>query len=100
MALVQAQALACGCPVVATREAGAEDLFDDGVEGFIVPARDPGAIAERLVRLATEPGLLDRMSAAAAARIGSIGGWDAYGLRILDIYRELLARPRAAAAGA
>ena len=100
MALVQAQALACGCPVVATREAGAEDLFDDGVEGFIVPARDPGAIAERLVRLATEPGLLDRMSAAAAARIGSIGSWDAYGLRILDIYRELLARPRAAAAGA
>ena len=36
LALVQAQALACGCPVIGTVNSGAEDLFTDGVEGFIV----------------------------------------------------------------
>ena len=43
MALVQGQAMACGCPVIATTNTGAEDLFTDGVEGFIVPIRDPDA---------------------------------------------------------
>ena len=40
LALVQAQALACGCPVIGTRHTGAEDLFSDGNEGFIVPIRN------------------------------------------------------------
>ena len=38
--LVLAQALACGCPVIGTRHTGAEDLFSDGNEGFIVPIRN------------------------------------------------------------
>ena len=53
LALVQAQALACGCPVIGTWNTGAADLFSDGVEGFIVPPRDPKAIAERLRQLLT-----------------------------------------------
>ena len=41
LALVQGQAMACGCPVIASTNTGAEDLFTDGVEGFVVPIRDP-----------------------------------------------------------
>ncbi len=48
MALVMAQAMACGCPVIATEATGAEDLFTDGVEGFIVPDRDAAALALRM----------------------------------------------------
>ena len=46
LALVQAQAMACGCPVVCSTNTGGEDLFTDGVEGFIVPIRDPIALAD------------------------------------------------------
>ena len=46
--LVQAQAMACGVPVIATTNTGAEDLFTDGVEGFIVPIRDVAALRERI----------------------------------------------------
>jgi glycosyltransferase involved in cell wall biosynthesis len=52
LAMVQAQAMACGCPVIGTTNTGAADLFIDEVEGFIVPPRDPRAIAERLQLLA------------------------------------------------
>jgi glycosyltransferase involved in cell wall biosynthesis len=71
--------MACGCPVVATVATGAEDLFSDGVEGFIVPDRDTAALAGRLQQLADDPALRERMSAAALARVAHLGGWDRYG---------------------
>jgi glycosyltransferase involved in cell wall biosynthesis len=79
LALVQAQAMACECPVIATQATGAEDLFTDGVEGFIVPDRDVDALAERLQRLADDSALQRRMATAALARVRMIGGWDDYG---------------------
>lgn len=79
LAVVQAQAMACGLPVIATTNTGAEDLFTDGVEGFIVPIRSPEAIREKVLYLYQNQSLQDQMSQAALKRVKSIGGWDAYG---------------------
>jgi alpha-maltose-1-phosphate synthase len=88
LALVQAQAMACGCPVIATTATGAEDLFTDGVEGFIVPDRDVDGLAAGMQRLIDEPGLQERLSVAALERVQTIGGWRAYG----DKWEALLYR--------
>jgi glycosyltransferase involved in cell wall biosynthesis len=79
LALVQGQALACGCPVLATPNTGSEDLFSDEVEGFIVAERDVHAMAERLERLAGDRELQERMRQAALDRVKHLGGWSAYG---------------------
>jgi len=79
LALVQGQALACGCPVLATPNTGSEDLFHDEVEGFIVPPRDVDALVDRMQRLADEPELQQRMRAAALAQVRNLGGWTTYG---------------------
>jgi alpha-maltose-1-phosphate synthase len=79
LALVQGQALACGCPVICSTNTGGEDLFTDGVEGFIVPIRDVGALTERMQQLADDPALQSRMSEAALRRVQSLGGWSDYG---------------------
>jgi alpha-maltose-1-phosphate synthase len=86
MALVQGQALACGCPVIATTASGAADLLTDGVEGFIVPVRNPEALCDRMRVLAEDPALQQRMSEAALQRVRSLGGWQRYG----DLWEELL----------
>jgi alpha-maltose-1-phosphate synthase len=86
MALVQGQALACGCPVIATTNTGAADLFTDGIEGFIVPIRDPDALLDRMQRLADDPALQQRMSEAALLRVRSLGGWQRFG----DLWEHLL----------
>ena len=52
-----AQAMACGCPVIATSATGAEDLFADNEAGFIVRPRDTAALADRLQQLADDPAL-------------------------------------------
>lgn len=89
LALVQVQAMACGCPVIGTTNSGAEDLLHDGVEGFVTPIRDSTAIAERLQHLADDPEFRGRMSQACLARVQSFGGWDQYGERITSLFAEL-----------
>ncbi len=89
LALVQGEAMACGCPVLATPNTGSEDLFTDGVEGFIVPPRDPQALADRLQQLADDPTLQQRMSAAALERVQHLGGWDDYGDRWAQLLLEV-----------
>jgi starch synthase len=79
LALVLAEALACGCPVIASTNTGAGDLFTDGREGFIVGIRDADALADRMQRLADDPALQHRMRLAGMERVQSLGGWDAYG---------------------
>jgi glycosyltransferase involved in cell wall biosynthesis len=74
-ALVTYEALACGLPCIVTRETGS--VVRDGVDGFIVPARDAAAIRDRLVLLFRDPDLRSRMSAAAAER-GRQFTWDRY----------------------
>jgi glycosyltransferase involved in cell wall biosynthesis len=48
-AFVVAEALACGLPVITTRNTGASDLVQAGVNGQVVPIRDPAAIAEAVL---------------------------------------------------
>lgn len=91
LAMVQAQALACGCPVISSMNTGAADLFTDGVEGFIVPVRDSEAIAGRLQALAADPQLQAGMRAAALRRVESLGGWNEYGDAAYRVYTEALA---------
>jgi starch synthase len=86
LALVQGQAMACGCPVIASTNTGSQDLYTDGIEGFIVPIRDPGALTQRMQQLAEDPDLRQRMSEAALVRVKSLGGWKDYG----DQWEKLL----------
>lgn len=92
LALVQAQALACGCPVIGTHHSGGEDLFVDGEEGFIVPIRDVDALTARMQALADDPDRREMMSAAALRRVRSLGGWSLYGGRVAALMEELTGR--------
>ena len=94
LALVQAQAMACGIPVIATTNTGAEDLFTSGVEGFIVPPRDSAAIRSKIEWMIDHPDEREEMGRKALERVKSIGGWDAYGTRAVEIYRTVIARYR------
>ncbi len=77
--MVMGQAMACGCPVIASTNTGAENLYTDGVEGFIVPIRDPDALALRLQQMADDRDLQRRMREASLEKVKSLGGWNDYG---------------------
>lgn len=87
--MVQAQAMACGCPVIASEHTGAADLFTDGAEGFVVPIRSPETLAERLQELADDPARREAMGRASLGRVQSLGGWRDYGKRMAKVLKEL-----------
>jgi alpha-maltose-1-phosphate synthase len=93
LALVQGQAMACGCPVLATTATGAEDLFTDGQQGFIVPDRDVDALTERMQQIADDPALQRRLSEAALLRVKTLGGWDHYGKTWDRLLHQLTGKP-------
>jgi starch synthase len=93
LALVQGQAMACGCPVLATTATGAEDLFTDGQQGFIVPDRDVDALTQRMQQIADDSTLQRRLSEAAIFRVKTLGGWDQYGETWDRLLHHLTGKP-------
>jgi glycosyltransferase involved in cell wall biosynthesis len=81
-ALVQQEAMACGLPLIVTRNAGGEDLVVEGETGFLVPAGSPSAIAEKIEWFLQNRARLPGMSVAARAKAAELT-WRAYGERIL-----------------
>lgn len=65
-ATVVYEALAAGLPVITTPNTGS--VVRDGIDGFVVPIRDPDAITEKLGHLAGNTALRQAMSANANAR--------------------------------
>jgi L-malate glycosyltransferase len=49
------EGMAMGKPVVATRSGGPDDIVVDGDTGYLVPLKDPQALAEALIKLWREP---------------------------------------------
>ena len=62
-------AMACGKPIVATRAGGIPEVVVDGETGFLVPPRDPHAMADAIVRLLQDPALRERMGTAGLKRV-------------------------------
>lgn len=49
------EAMATGLPVVVSRIGGTPDMVEDGVDSYLTPQQDAGAIADAIRRLATDP---------------------------------------------
>lgn len=86
MALLEA--MAYGMAVVATEVGGIPEVVEDGVEGLLVPAEDPAALAAALNRLATDPPLRTRLATAARARAERLDAVEVAG-RLETLYARL-----------
>lgn len=85
-ALVTYEALACGLPVITTFESGS--VVEDGEEGYIIPARNGVAIADRIKYLYDNAAIRRQMAIKARARAEKYS-WERYGLRLTDSYKKI-----------
>jgi glycosyltransferase involved in cell wall biosynthesis len=89
------EAMACGRPVVVTESGGTREAVDDGVEGFVVPARDTGRLVEALRTLWRDPPMRRRMGTAGRARVEAEFTLARQAELFGDFYRGMTdARPR------
>jgi glycosyltransferase involved in cell wall biosynthesis len=55
------EAASCGRPLIATDAPGCREIVQNGVNGFLVPLRDAGALSEAMCKLLTDVELRTRM---------------------------------------
>ena len=60
---VIAEAMLAGMPVVSTRIAGIPEMVAEGESGFLVPPKDPAALASAIDKLLADPALATRFGA-------------------------------------
>ena len=63
------ESMAAGVPVVATKVGGNHEAVEEGVTGYLVPPRDPFALAQAICRLLDSPELASRFGQAGKQRV-------------------------------
>jgi colanic acid/amylovoran biosynthesis glycosyltransferase len=87
-AVMEAQAMMV--PVVCSDAGGLGENVVDGETGFVVPRRDPDALAEKLIALARDPDLRQRFGEAGRARVCSRFRLDQQIDAFDQLYRQVL----------
>jgi D-inositol-3-phosphate glycosyltransferase len=87
--MVALEAMACGTPVVASKVGGLAFNVQDARTGFLVPERDPAALADRIRLLLNEPDLRQKLGAEAIRWVSQYS-WPSVTDRILKIYEVAL----------
>ena len=82
------EAMACGCPVVASDRASLPEVV--GAAGLLVPADDHRALATALLRVLSEPSTRDDLVRRGFARAAEFS-WDRAARETLAVYDEAMA---------
>lgn len=83
------EAMASGLPVVATAVGGADELVVPAETGLLVPASQPGAMADAIERLLADARLRSRMGAAARERAETVFALGHMVTAYTQMYRNL-----------
>ena len=90
LAMVQAQAMACGLPVICTTNTGGSEIVDENINGHIIPIKDVQLLKDRIKNLYYDRNKLKQMSKSAYKKANNELSWEKYGDRMLNTYRSLL----------
>ena len=85
-ALVTYEAMASGLPLIVTTNTGS--VVRDGVDGFVVPIRDAGALAEKIQFFYENEESRRTMGAAAREYVQQFT-WERYGKQVMAAYRRM-----------
>jgi glycosyltransferase involved in cell wall biosynthesis len=90
-----AEAMATGLPLVTTRGGALPEVAGpDGEAAFLVPTRDPQALAQAVKKLLDDPPLQKKMGEAGRKRIERLFSWDVACREMTRVYLENIEKTR------
>ena len=84
------EAMASGCPVVATRTGAWPEVITEGRDGDLVPCRDADSLADAILRITEDPQKIREMEQRAREKIASRYRIEDEARGILEVYRRFL----------
>lgn len=94
------EAMACGTPVIGADVGGIRHSVRHGETGWLVPPRDPEALAERLLAVHADPQAARAMGEAGRVRAQTYFTWRRIGIELEDVYARIAKRGGARRASA
>ena len=91
MPLTTIESMHCGLVPIRTPAEGADEQIVDGDTGYIVPFGQPAVFADRLIRLAKDVELRNRLAAAAHDRAATLFSVEKMTAETINVYAEALA---------
>lgn len=91
--MVALEAMAMGTPVIASEVGGLAFLVQDGRNGYLVPSRDPEALAERIYELLTNPRCRRELGRYAKENAKQYA-WPNIVAQMIVVYKKLLHEPK------
>ena len=92
--MVILQAMACGLPVITTRNTGGSEIIDNDKDGYVIPIRSKKILKEKITFLYNNPSKCLKMGTIAKDKVTSKYSWDAYGKRQIDMYLSLIKKSK------
>lgn len=89
------EAMATGLPVVATQHGGIPEAVTNGRDGLLVPEKSPGLLADAILQVMNDPGLLAALSTEAARSVRQNFEAGAQIAKMEDVYFEAMEMARA-----
>jgi phosphatidylinositol alpha-1,6-mannosyltransferase len=83
------EANACGKPVIGGRSGGVIDAIVDGETGYLVDPTDPDEIADKLIRILSDPSLASRLGRQGRIRVEQGYTWDCISEKMMACISEL-----------
>ena len=77
-------------PVVVTNVGSIPEVVDDGITGFIVPPKDPDALASAITKLLRDDKLRKEMGESAYRKMEEELSWDKIADKTIEVYREMV----------
>ena len=90
--MVQAQAMACGLPIIATENTGAGEFVESEKNGFIVPSRDIEDLKAKISYFYKNREESKRMGKAAKTTIENGFSWSDYGARYSQNLEDIFSK--------
>ena len=85
-----AEAMACRLPVIVTEDPDNREWIQDGVNGFIIPVKNPDILAERIIKLATNSKLRKEMGKLNCKLITERNDYNKEMNKMEEVYRKLI----------
>lgn len=83
------EAMACGRPVIVSRDCGASEVLEDGETALLVPHRNPESIRRAVLAVVDHPDFREKISRQGLAYVQHNMSWERYAREMLEFFEEV-----------
>lgn len=93
LSMVQAQAMACGLPIICSENTGGSEIVDHGINGYVIPIKNIEILKNKIQEFYNDKSKLKNFSLNALKKTKELS-WENYGKKLINTYQSILEKKK------